>query len=55
MTVTVGITQVDDAFGVKYARDMAVAILAAMPVALAYLLFQKRVTQALMLSSGIKG
>lgn len=55
MTVPVGITQVDDAFGVKYARDMAVAILAAMPVALAYLLFQKRVTQALMLSSGIKG
>jgi multiple sugar transport system permease protein len=55
MTVTVGITQVGDAFGVKYARDMAVAILAAMPVALAYLLFQKRVTQALMLSSGIKG
>jgi multiple sugar transport system permease protein len=55
MTVTVGITQVDDAFGIKYARDMAVAILAAMPVAIAYLLFQKRVTQALMLSSGIKG
>ena len=55
MTITVGITQTRDAFGVKYARDMAVAILAAMPVALAYLLFQKRVTQALMLSSGIKG
>jgi len=55
MTVTVGITQVDDAFGIKYARDMAVAILAAMPVAVAYLIFQKRVTQALMLSSGIKG
>lgn len=55
MTITVGITQTRDAFGVKYARDMAVAILAAMPVAVAYLLFQKRVTQALMLSSGIKG
>lgn len=55
MTITVGITQTRDAFGVKYARDMALAILAAMPVAVAYLLFQKRVTQALMLSSGIKG
>lgn len=55
MTVTVGITQIHDAFGIHYARDMAVAILAAMPVAIAYLLFQKRVTQALMLSSGIKG
>lgn len=55
MTVTVGITQVKDAFGVRYAREMAVAILAALPVAIAYLIFQKRVTQALMLSSGIKG
>lgn len=55
MTITVGITQVDDDFGIKYAHDMAAAILAALPVAIAYLLFQKRVTQALMLSSGIKG
>lgn len=55
MTITVGITQVGDAFGVKYARDMAIAVMAAMPVAIAYLIFQRRVTQAIMLSSGIKG
>ncbi|WP_421726055.1 carbohydrate ABC transporter permease [Bauldia sp.] len=55
MTVTVGITQVDDAFGVKYARDLAVALLGAIPVALAYLIFQRRVTQAIMLSAAIKG
>ncbi|KZB55553.1 MULTISPECIES: carbohydrate ABC transporter permease [Thalassospira] len=55
MTVTVGITQVGDSFGVQYARDMAVAVMAAMPVAVAYLVFQRRVTQAIMLSSGIKG
>ena len=55
MTVTVGITQVDDAFGVHYARDLAVALLGAIPVALAYLIFQKRVTQAIMLSAAIKG
>ncbi|OSQ43831.1 carbohydrate ABC transporter permease [Thalassospira alkalitolerans] len=55
MTVTVGITQVGDSFGVQYARDMAVAVMAAMPVAVAYLIFQRRVTQAIMLSSGIKG
>lgn len=55
MTITVGITQVDDSFGVKYARDMAVAVMAALPVAVAYLIFQRRVTQAIMLSSGIKG
>ena len=55
MNITVGITQVHDAFGVSYARDLAVAMLAAFPVALVYLIFQRRVTQAIMLSAGIKG
>ncbi len=55
MNITVGITQVHDAFGVQYARDLAVAMLAAFPVAIVYLIFQRRVTQAIMLSAGIKG
>ncbi len=55
MNVTVGITQVDDAFGLAYARNLSGAVLAALPVALAYLIFQRRVTQAIMLSAGIKG
>lgn len=55
MTVTVGITQVRDAFGVRYARELATAILAALPVAALYLIFQRRVTQAIMLTAGIKG
>jgi multiple sugar transport system permease protein len=55
MNITVGITQVHDAFGVQYARDLAVAMVAALPVALVYLVFQRRVTQAIMLSAGIKG
>ena len=55
MNITVGITQVHDAFGVQYARDLAVAMLAALPVAIVYLIFQRRVTQAIMLSAGIKG
>jgi multiple sugar transport system permease protein len=55
MTVTVGITAVQDSFGVYYARLMAGAVLAGLPVALAYLLFQRRVTQAITLSAGIKG
>jgi multiple sugar transport system permease protein len=55
MNIAVGITQVFDAFGVKYARDLATAMLAALPVAVVYLLFQRRVTQAIMLSAGIKG
>ena len=55
MTVTVGITQVHENFGVQYARNLAAAVLAALPVALAYLAFQRRVTEAIMLSAGIKG
>ena len=55
MTVTVGIRAVQDTFGVAYARLLAGAVLAGLPVSLAYLLFQRRVTQALTLSAGIKG
>ena len=55
MTITVGITQVWDAFGVYYARQLSAAVLAGLPVALAYLMFQRRVTQAITLSAGIKG
>ena len=55
MTVTVGITAVQDAFGVAYGRVLSGAVLASLPVALAYLLFQRRVTQAIALSAGIKG
>jgi multiple sugar transport system permease protein len=55
MTMPVGITQVNDAFGVYYARQLAAAVLAGLPVAVAYLLFQRRVTEAITLSAGIKG
>jgi multiple sugar transport system permease protein len=55
MTITVGITQVQDSFGVYYASQLAGAVLAGLPVALVYLLFQRRVTEAITLSAGIKG
>lgn len=55
MNVAVGITQVSDAFGVQYARELASAVMAGLPVALVYLIFQRQVTQAIMLSAGIKG
>jgi multiple sugar transport system permease protein len=55
MNVAVGITSVNDAFGVQYARELAAAILAALLVAVLYLIFQRRVTQAIMLSAGVKG
>ena len=55
MTIPVGITQVTDAFGVAYARMMALALLAAAPVIIGYLIFQRRVTEAVMISAGVKG
>jgi multiple sugar transport system permease protein len=55
MNVSVGITQVNNAFGVQYARDLATAVMAGLPVALVYLLFQRQVTNAITLSAGIKG
>ena len=55
MTIPVDITQVNDTFGVAYARMMALALLAAAPVIAAYLIFQKRVTEAVMISAGVKG
>ena len=55
MTITVGITQVNDAFGIYYARELTAAVLAGLPVAVAYLIFQRRVTEAITLSAGIKG
>ncbi len=55
MTIPVGITQVNDSSGVAYARMMALALLAAAPVIIGYLIFQKRVTEAVMISAGVKG
>jgi multiple sugar transport system permease protein len=55
MTITVGITQTNDSFGVYYASELAAAVLAGLPVALVYLLFQRQVTEAITLSAGIKG
>ena len=55
MTIPVGITQVQDAFGIAYAQIMAVAVLAALPVVAAFLLFQRRVTEGIMTTAGLKG
>lgn len=55
ITIPVGITQVKDVFGVRFAKDMAASVLAGLPVAILYLLFQRQITRAIMLSAGIKG
>jgi multiple sugar transport system permease protein len=54
MTIPLGLTQTYDAFGVRYAQLMAAALLGAMPVALAYVAFQRRVTQGFLAASGLK-
>lgn len=54
MTIPLGLTQTYDAFGVRYAQLMAAALLGAFPVALAYILFQKKVTQGFLAASGLK-
>jgi len=55
MTIPLGLTQTYDAFGVRYAQLMAAALLGAMPVALAYLVFQRRVTHGFLAATGLKG
>jgi len=54
-TITAGMSQVDENWGVRNAYMMAVAMAASLPVVLAYIIFQRRITQAIMLTSGIKG
>jgi multiple sugar transport system permease protein len=55
MTIPLGLTQTYDAFGVRYAQLMAAALLGAFPVGLAYVLFQRKVTQGFLAASGLKG
>ncbi len=52
MNITVGVTQVREMLGVG---ELAGALLAGLPVIIVYLLFQRRVTQAIVFSSGVKG
>jgi multiple sugar transport system permease protein len=55
MTIPLGLTQTYDAFGVRYAQLMAAALVGAFPVGLAYVLFQRRVTQGFLAATGLKG
>jgi multiple sugar transport system permease protein len=52
MNITVGLAQARDIWGVG---ELAGAVLAGLPVALVFLLFQRRVTEAIVVSAGIKG
>ena len=54
LTIPVGITQVQSAYGVAYAKTMASAVTAAVPTVIAYLIFQRRVTEGVMATAGLK-
>jgi multiple sugar transport system permease protein len=54
LTIPVGMTQVQSAYGIAFAKTSAIAVLASIPTAAAYLIFQKKVTQGVMAASGLK-
>ena len=54
-TMPLGLTQVQESYGVANARVMAAAMLGAFPMIVAYLVFQQRVMQGFLTAAGIKG
>ncbi|MGW5637703.1 carbohydrate ABC transporter permease [Streptomyces sp. NPDC003832] len=46
MTLPVGITSVKDAYGVQYAQSMASAVLAALPLVIVFLFFQRHIVKS---------
>jgi len=54
MTIPVGITQVQSWYGIAYPKQLASAVLAALPTMVLYLIFQKKVNQSVALTSGLK-
>src|SRR5258708_16901374 len=54
LTVPVGMTQEQSAYGVAFAKICATGVLASIPTVAAYLLFQKKVTQGVMAAAGLK-
>jgi len=54
MTIPIGISQVQSWYGIAYSRQMASAVLAALPTVILYLIFQRRVAEGVAITSGIK-
>jgi multiple sugar transport system permease protein len=46
MTLPVGITSVKDAYGIQYAQTMASAVLAALPLVVMPLFFQRQIAKS---------
>jgi multiple sugar transport system permease protein len=54
MTIPVGLATVQGSFGQRYADIQAGAILAALPLIILYLIFQRRIVEGVT-GSGLKG
>lgn len=55
MTIPIGLTQLNDTYGVRYAQNMASALIGGLPVAILYVMFQKRVASGFLAATGLKG
>lgn len=55
MTIPIGLTQLNDTYGVRYAQNMASALIGGLPVAILYVIFQKRVASGFLAATGLKG
>ena len=54
MPLTVGLSTVQGSFGLRYAQIMASAVLAAIPILVVFVIFQRQIVQGIA-SSGVKG
>jgi multiple sugar transport system permease protein len=54
MTIPVGLATVQSSYGVRYAQIMATSVLAALPLLLLFIFFQRQIVQGIA-STGIKG
>jgi multiple sugar transport system permease protein len=54
MPLSVGLATVQSSFGLRYAQIMASAVLAALPILVVFVIFQRQIVQG-MASTGIKG
>jgi len=54
MSLTVGFSTVQGSFGLRYAQIMASAVLAAIPILVVFVIFQRQIVQGIA-SSGVKG
>lgn len=54
MTIPVGLATVQSSYGVRYAQIMATSVLAALPLLVLFIVFQRQIVQGIA-STGIKG